>query len=134
MDASGLSGSFWSDLLASPWEGGLRYLVNHLSPAIRIYALQPEQSIYYGGDTALLLPALVPFFVIGLMVIFRRIRSPGSLLLWWLLAVSAGNSLLIISAATTRYVVIFPALALITALGLVEFLQWLSPHRCSVRK
>jgi len=126
MDASGLGANFVQQIIASPLEGGLRYLVNHLAPAIRIYALLPDQTRYYGGDTALLLPALVPLFLVGIIVLFRRIRSPGNLLLLlWILAVSFGSSLLQVSAASSRYVVVFPALTLITALGLCEALDWL---------
>jgi hypothetical protein len=125
MDASGLGANFWGSFTAAPLENGLRYLVNHLSPAIRIYALLPDQTRYYGGDTALLLPLLIPFFVVGLLVILRRSRTPGMLLLLlWLLAVSLGNSLLEVSAATTRYVVVFPVLAIIIALGLIATIDF----------
>jgi hypothetical protein len=126
MDASGLGTNFAEQIAAAPLEGGLNYLVNHLSPAIRIYALLPDQTRYYGGDTALLLPFVVPFFLLGLLTMLRHMRSPGHLLLLlWLLAVSFGNSLLKVSAASTRYVVVFPGLALITALGLCAFVDWL---------
>jgi hypothetical protein len=129
MNASGLGGGFWEQILASPIQGSLDYLTQHLAPALGIYIVLPDQSPYYGGDTALLLFPLVPFFLIGLWVALRRWRSPGHMLiLLWLLTTSLGNTLLQVSAATTRYVVVFPAIALTTALGLIAALDWIA-HR-----
>jgi hypothetical protein len=103
MDASGIGAGFWNTFSASPFNALLDYLVNHLSPAIRVYALLPDQTRYYGGDTALILPLLVPFFIVGLFAVLRNLRTPGNLLLLlWILAVSLGNSLLQVSAASTR--------------------------------
>ncbi|MEO8611058.1 MAG: glycosyltransferase family 39 protein [Chloroflexota bacterium] len=131
MDASGLDTNFWNTFNTSPFAGGLNYLVNHLSPSIRVYALLPDATRYYGGHTALILPLLVPFFVIGLLIVLRYSRSAGNLLLLlWILAVSLGNSLLLVSSSSTHYVVVFPALALIIALGLCATLDWL-PKRFS---
>jgi 4-amino-4-deoxy-L-arabinose transferase-like glycosyltransferase len=134
MDASGLDTNFWNTFSQSPFVGGLNYLVNHLSPSMRVYGLLPDATRYYGGQTALILPLVLPFFLIGLIVIFRHSRSAGNLLLLLLiLAVSLGNSLLLVSSSSTHYVVVFPALALTIALGLIAALDWLAAHLKSRR-
>jgi 4-amino-4-deoxy-L-arabinose transferase-like glycosyltransferase len=120
MEASGLNSDYWATLLLSTAsDPALRqHALNHIAAPFLFYLRLPDQTVYYGGTTALLLPPLTPFFLIGIGVVLWRWRSPAILILLWITITSLGNSLLIISAASTRFVVVFPALALLVAVGL----------------
>jgi hypothetical protein len=132
MDDSGLGAGYWNNLFTAPLETLPRFLSDHLLPAFNAYLFTPDQSTYYGGDTALILPLLVPIFLLGVAFIVRRFRQPGMLLLaLWLVGVALGNSLLRISGASTHYVVAFPAIALVLALGAHETLQLIPATRTS---
>jgi hypothetical protein len=86
--------------------------------AFAIYVNLPESSLFYGGGQPLLLGYLVPAFLLGVCYALWRLRSPGTLLLViWLLLASLGNTLMVTSTHSPRYVVVFPALALLVAVG-----------------
>jgi trehalose synthase len=125
MNASGLDAAYWSRLLASPSQI-VAHLENHVLPAFLVYIAIPEATVYYGGQTPLVLLPFAPFFLFGAAAAVRRFRQPGNLLaLLWLLLTALGNSLLIISHASTRYVVAFPAIVLMIALGVEVVWRWL---------
>jgi 4-amino-4-deoxy-L-arabinose transferase-like glycosyltransferase len=86
------------------------------------YVNAPENTLfhyylYYGGDHPLLLIYTVPPFLLGVVVALSQWRKPAVLLVIWLLMTTIGNALLLESAVSARYVVIFPALATLVALG-----------------
>lgn len=108
--------------LARFWHSLLHY-VN--SPENTLY----HYYLYYGGKYALVLPYAVPLLLLGGVFAAWRWRTPGVLPLIWLLGTSAGNALLVESAVTARYVVAFPALALLIALGVSDLLALLWPRR-----
>lgn len=123
LNASGLDQTYWNKLLS----GGDTHLnitpdehLRRLTAPWLFYIHQPEQgSAYYGGTEPLVMSAAAPFFLLGLAYAARRLRSPGPLLmLLWLLSSSFGNSLLVGSAVASRYLVVYPLLALFIALGL----------------
>ncbi len=119
MDASGLNAAYWGGLLADPLNGLAAHLMRRVFPALLVYVAIPEATAYYGGGLPLVLPPLAPFFLLGLALALRRIRQPGNLLmLLWPGLTALGNTLLVVSHASTRYVVVFPALALAAAVGL----------------
>ncbi len=89
--------------------------IQHVLKAFAIYAFLPDQSLYYSGQTALVLGFLVPFLFIGLWQMLRR--GPRVLLLC-LIGASLGDSLLFFSPWSTGFVVTFPLLMLLVALGL----------------
>lgn len=106
----------------------------HFRHSLLHYVNSPENTLfhyylYYGGKYALVLPYAVPALLLGVVFAAWRWRTPGVLPLIWLLGTSAGNALLVESAVTARYVVAFPALALLIALGIGEALALLWPHR-----
>jgi hypothetical protein len=99
-------------------------LDNHLTPVVTHFVSRPDgDPFYYGGATPLLLVYVVPFFLLGLFALLWRGRgTPGALLpLLWLAAMIFGGSLLPDNTWTARYVVVFPALALLVGAGVVEF-------------
>ncbi|MFW5691079.1 MAG: ArnT family glycosyltransferase [Chloroflexota bacterium] len=109
---------YWFTLLFErPGFEALReYVTTGLGPALGHYVVSADGSaFYYGGYTPLILPVLLPFFVWGLAVLIRR---GGWLLPGLLLLVALGNSLNSHPDWSARFVVTFPALAVITALGL----------------
>ena len=108
---------YWQAILLA--DDGLaqlgHYFTDQLGPALGHYVIQPDSSaFYYGGDTALILPFLLPFFVIGVVMMVRRCWQLVALLL----LVALGNSLLGEPDWSARYVVTLPVLALLVAVGL----------------
>jgi hypothetical protein len=89
-----------------------------------IHVSIPEWQLYYGGKTAFILAFLVPFFFVGVVYSLYQMISPRrfqatSLILMWLAATWLGNSLLQESRISARYVVEFPALMIVIALGMI---------------
>lgn len=114
----------WADKLAlDGWEGVGRHLLN---PWL-VFVYQPEDITYYAGDQPMLLPWLVPFFLLGLFTLVAHWRRPSVLLLFWLLLVILGNTLVINNLNYTRYVTVFPPMALVLAIGVRTALEWLIP-------
>ncbi len=108
--------------------------LTHFRHSLLHYVNSPENTLYhyylyYGGKYALVLPYAVPALLLGVVFAAWRWRTPGVLPLIWLLGTSAGNALLVESAVTARYVVVFPALVLLIALGVGETLALLWPRR-----
>lgn len=103
-------------------EQGLRLftLENILDP-VRVLIAQPDRSWFYGGEAALL-ALILPAFLIGFGVVLRRYwRVEYGVLVMWIVGVVLANSLLMRRLDAPRYVVAFPAFALIAALG-VDYL------------
>ncbi len=108
--------------------------INHLRHALMVFVNAPENTtfnyyLYYGGKYPLILPPIVPLFLLGIGFTLWRWRTPRALPLGWLIAVVAGNAMLIESAVSARYVVVFPALALLIAIGITETPALLWPAR-----
>ncbi len=131
LSGQGFDPAYYARLLLSTADEGLlgQYLRDQLLPPFLHYVSLPDAShFFYGGQTALILPPLVPVFLGGLWVTLRRNGLPGALLILWLALTALGNSLLKDNAWTPRFVVAFPALALLLALGLAALLDWLRPR------
>ncbi|MBL8162921.1 MAG: glycosyltransferase family 39 protein [Anaerolineae bacterium] len=121
---TGVGGSYWLRVQAY---NALQSPERQFIWPFTIYVSQPETAQYYGGELGLILPALVPFFLIGLLALLWRPRAAGVVLLIWVLLTSLGNVLLTDSAISARYVVAFPALMLIAAVGVrtvIALLMW----------
>ena len=104
-------------LLANPADPVVAaFIETQLLPPLLHYVHLPEQGTYYGGDWGLLLPPLLPFALIGLAALIRR-PVIGALVIAWPLLTAVGSSLLVEQVWTARFVVAFPALALLVALG-----------------
>jgi 4-amino-4-deoxy-L-arabinose transferase-like glycosyltransferase len=113
--------------LDTPYMSATRRWETLADPFLLVVSL-PDQGWFYSGQHPLVLRPLVPLFLVGTAFLFWRLRSPGALLvLLWLLFTSLGNVLLTDRAWSPRYVVVFPALALVLAIGLWSALQFLWP-------
>ncbi|NWF70723.1 MAG: glycosyltransferase family 39 protein [Chloroflexi bacterium] len=134
-DASGVGASYWEQLFDALITGGdIGYHIARTITPLLVYINRADPSLYYAGRTALILPLLLPFFLAGVAWALWRWRQAGALLLiGWVLGTSAGNSLLVEYAVSSRYTVVFPALALLLAAGVIFALDtaalWLKPAR-----
>jgi LPXTG-motif cell wall-anchored protein len=118
-DASGFGENYWVTLLLSPFDAGwFRAHLNHLVSSFLVYVHMPERAVYYGGYHPFVLEALVPMFLMGVWYSVWRGRAAASVLLLWVFFTSLGSGLLVQSAVASRFVVVFPALALLMAVGL----------------
>ncbi len=110
----------------------------HFKHALMVYVNAPENTVfhyylYYGGQHPLILEYLVPLFLLGVVIAAWQWRGPGVLPAGWLLAATLGNAALVESAVSARYVLVFPALALLIALGIRVTLPLLWPPGWSFR-
>ncbi len=118
-DDVGLSSDYWQNLFADgigPQERD--ELINHLTLPLVMIVHQPELATYYGGDQPLIRSVTLPIWLLGIAFVLWKLRTPAVLLPLWVLATVAGNGLLTANTQYPRYVVVFPALALLLALGL----------------
>lgn len=91
---------------------------------LKLLIAEPETGWFYGGDYPVILPPLLPFFIIGTLLCLLRLRSPGgSLLLWWIIGASVGISFMSTPLDIPRYLVVFPAVALVMGVGIVTLLD-----------
>ncbi len=114
----------------------LDYLVRALD-TFRLYLGVPDDSFFYRGNAPLLLVYLAAPFLIGLATALwyaLRLQNSGVLLLLWLLATAIGNSLLFVPLMSARYVVVFPALMLLAALGLHTLFHLLGQRSVQARR
>ena len=128
LNRGGFDPGYYALLLLSTAQEG--YLWGHLReqilPPFLHYLTLPDLSeFFYGGSTALILPHLVPVFLGGIVIGLRRYARPAGLLLLWITLTALGNSLIRHNTWTPRYVVSFPAVALLLALGLYGLIRWL---------
>lgn len=127
------SESYQTHLLAQFIQaGGLgRYgwLNERAADPFLLYTTHPDQSWFYGGTESIVILALVPALLLGLAIALCKLRSVGVwVLLVWVGAATLGNMFLRESLWIPRYVVVFPALALLIALGIwVTLRLWLPP-------
>jgi hypothetical protein len=118
----------WRALLTAPPDSPLfDWLLRHTIDPLLLFINRPDPTPYYGGDTALLLIFLVPAFLLGL--IWSLLGGGGRLLLLWFLLTWAGNLLLVDSALAPRYLVVFPAVMLLAALGITRMADYILPGK-----
>lgn len=104
------------EMMLSPGQFG-DYIETMLVPALTHYVTYAETPpVYYGGQYALVMPYLLPVASIGLMIVIRR---GGWILPVMAIAVGFGNSLVNYPAWSVRYIMTFPALALVIACGVL---------------
>ncbi len=130
MDSAGMNDDYWArerepDTLATRW--------THLKHAAALLVNSPENTyiyyyLYFGGRHPLVPEALVPAFLVGLVFAAWRWREPGALPALWVGGTLLGNALMVESAVSARYVVVFPALALLVALGLRDLVRLIGPR------
>jgi hypothetical protein len=117
--ANQLPDDFWSQFLIN--ENGISRLAgffqkNIMPPLLHIFHT-PDGSVFYGGETALILPHFVPLFLLGFYHALLRPRPSGVLILLWVVLTILGNSLIAQNAWSARFVVVFPALVILMAVG-----------------
>ena len=113
--------NFWAEFFTSPDVGGqiLRYFDERINPPyLHIMGQAGGSSFYYSDEVGLILPHMLPFMLIGLGVALYHWRRLGLILPLWIVFTVLGNSLIIWNNWTPRFVVVFPALILLIALGL----------------
>jgi hypothetical protein len=120
-----LDSAYWIQLLTAPPSSPLfQWFVQHITQPAALFISTPEGSPYYGGDRPLILFYWLPAFFLGL---WWSLRLKGGGLVWlWLLLTWGGNILLADSALAPRFVVVFPAIALVLAVGIAATsVRWL---------
>lgn len=99
------------DVLLLHYERALRPTIFHT-----IYS--PDSSeFYYGGYTGILQWYVVPFYLLGLCYALFRMRG-GALLWLWIVLGLIGLSFTVPTDSTVRFCVLFPAMAVVVAIGL----------------
>ncbi len=129
----GLTETYWQELAAGARTDD--HLRQQMLRPLLMYVHGLDSSLFYRGETALLLPIVAAAFLAGAWYALWRWRAPGLLLLLlWVLATSFGNSLLEISTSAARYVVAYPALMLLTAVGVRYVAPLILPEREANRR
>jgi 4-amino-4-deoxy-L-arabinose transferase-like glycosyltransferase len=113
--------TYWVALILSDADSLLvRLHLNHVLSPFLVWMNRPEQSLFYAGGLPLLLAYVAVPFLLG---VWHTLWRPRSGALWlplgWLLLTAVGNTLLKDSLQSPRYVVAFPAVAILTAAGIV---------------
>ncbi len=129
----GLPGDYWQTLVGVGSYG--EHLHQQILKPLLMVVHVLDYSMFYRGETALLLPVIAPAFLLGLWYAIWRWRVPGALLLLlWLLATALGNGLLEISTSAARYVVAYPALMLLAAMGIRYIAPLILPERMTEKR
>jgi|GEM_PF-1623917 len=117
-NSSGLTSNYWQDLLLSRF-GLINHINEHVIPAFSVYFYQRDSTLFYSQTTALLLTGTLIVVMLGFAVACFHWRKPSMMLLIiWVLATAMGNSLMKDSTGSPRFVMVFPALALVAAVGI----------------
>ncbi len=115
-NSAGLNMAYWQELFDT--RDFRQHILQHLAPPFLLYVQRPDNTLFYAGGSPMLLPFVVPAFLLGFFYALRRWYKPGPMLLvGWVLAASLGNSLLVESANVARFVTVTPALMLLVAVG-----------------
>ncbi len=115
---TGLAPEYWQRVLLTQ-SGLLWHIRDHVVPSLLAYIHRVDSTLFYKGADALVLAAVFPALLLGAGWALRGWLKPGLLLLlMWVLAASAGNSLMVDSGASTRFVIVYPALMLLVAVGI----------------
>jgi len=115
---SGLTSNYWQELLTA--DKALRdHIDAHLIPAFMVLFDRQDSTMFYSQTTALLLTGTLLFGIIGLAFACYHWDKPGPMLLiLWVMCTSLGNSLMKDSTGSPRFVMVFPALAILAAVGI----------------
>lgn len=99
--------------------------------ALSLLFYRPDGSLYYGGETPLLLTFMIPFFLLGVAyLLWRPLSAPSILLLLWIGGNVAANAIVRDANHSSRFVILFPALIAVVAIALRFLLPYILPlHR-----
>lgn len=114
----GLGRAHWLEVLNGSTPGVREAQGWHIAFAFLGYVHLPDYSWFYADRGPLLAGVLVPLALTGAAAALRWWTRPGGLLLLlWVSGSALGQSLLVDVNSSPRTVVVFPALALLVALG-----------------
>lgn len=131
MTDAGLNGDFWQKVVDT---GDVGLFIERIDNPFLVYTRLPDEARYYGGSTPLILPFLVPLFLLGLVhALAWRERRGAWVLVAWVVLTSLGNSLLMHSTIAARFIIVLPVLGLLMALGLMATLDLLLPRANRLR-
>ncbi|MCA0457365.1 MAG: glycosyltransferase family 39 protein [Chloroflexi bacterium] len=123
----GLGAEYWHNLLFSP-TGLSDHITQHIIPAFGLYFYWIDYTLFYSKTTSLLLSGMQIAVIVGLGIACYYWRKPGPLLILILVILtSLANSMMKNSISSTRFLVVFPALVLLAAVGIrygVPLLIW----------
>ncbi|MDX2139698.1 MAG: glycosyltransferase family 39 protein [Chloroflexota bacterium] len=127
---SGLGADYWSNLFANGLTMDVigQLLTRFLLP-FQTYVRLPENDIFYGGSTAMILVVAVPFFLLGCFYLLWRLNPLTLPVVLWIALVAMGNGLLRDSLVYARYVLVFPGLAIAVGIGINRVLTDALPLR-----
>ncbi len=127
-DDSGLGTRYWHQLTADGLSiTDVLHFAQHMLIPFEIYVTHPDTAAYYGGNQALVLAYLVPFFLFGCFYLAWR-SAPAVVIPLWIVATALGNGLLRDVLVASRYEEVLPALALAIAAGVRYLLAFLLPN------
>lgn len=110
---------YWLHLLFSPLAPVADSALERLITPFALYIALPDDSPFYGAQTAMIQPYLVPFFLLGVGMALTRWRTWALLPVWWITAYALANSLVMSDYTLySRYIGAVPALALLIAVGM----------------
>jgi hypothetical protein len=130
-DESGLGTSYWGQLSADGISfDDLVLFGRHMLTPFQLFVTHPDMSVYYGGQQALILEYLVPFFLFGCFYLAWRYPAPAFIVPLWIVATGLGNGLLRDTLVSSRYEEVLPALALALTAGVRYLLPfvWHDPQ------
>lgn len=117
-EAVGLDGAEITWRAANAGLNPLELMWHNIRAPLLSFVHLPETGWFYGGVHGFILTPLVPFFLLGVAYAYWRLRTPaGALLFWWLIGTAAANSLIRDNVSSPRYLVVFPCVALLFAVG-----------------
>lgn len=133
-DAVGLDGAEIAWRAANIGLNPLELMWHNIRAPLLGFVHLPESGWFYGGRYGFILTPLVPFFLLGLAFVYWRMGRPaGALLFWWFIGVAAANSLIRDNLSSPRYLVVFPCVALLFAVGVWWLTQIVLPQAMSWR-
>ncbi len=129
LDYALLPKEYWKALLLT---SDFRPQLEHIWDAALTFTRTPDGTKYYAGTTPLILPLLVPLFLLGLAWIPRRRPPRGAwVVTLWVVLTVLGNSVLAVNTTSVHFLVALPAATLFMALGLSETLTLLSGRQAA---
>lgn len=124
----GLKGDYFHELLKADQDELRRAHLWHVALSFLTTIFLPDLSWFYGDRNPYLPDFLAPLALVGVCALLRRWREPGAqVVLLWVIGALAAQSLLYDNVGSPRYVVIFPALVLLVAVGVEGLLDALRP-------
>ncbi len=113
----GLGAAYWRDILYSPNALG-DHITQHVIPAFGMYFYWIDYTFFYSKTTSLLLSGMQIAAILGFGFVCFNWRKPGAMLvLLWVICTPLANSLMKNSVSSSRFLIVFPTLALLVAIG-----------------